>query len=43
VGEFTADVEVAECKKIGNYVNGDYVSCANPTNLNEMALIDTAA
>jgi hypothetical protein len=42
VGEFTADLDVVECKKIANYVNGDYGGCANPANLYEMALIDTA-
>jgi hypothetical protein len=43
VGEYTAEVEVVECKKIANYVHGDFVGCANPTNLNKMTLIDTAA
>jgi hypothetical protein len=43
MGEYTADVEVVECKNLANYVNGDSVGCANPTNLNKMALINTAA
>jgi hypothetical protein len=43
VGEFTADVEVVECENLANYANGDSVGCANPTNLNETALINMAA
>ncbi len=27
---------------LANYVNGDVSGCANPPNLNKMALIDTA-
>jgi hypothetical protein len=43
VGEFTADVEVVECKNLANYINGDSVGCANPTNLNKTTLINMAA
>jgi hypothetical protein len=36
------DVEVVN-SNLANYINGDISGCANPPNLNETALIDTAA
>jgi hypothetical protein len=36
------DVEVVKSNLV-NIVNGDISGCANPPNLNETALIDTAA
>jgi hypothetical protein len=36
------DVELVKCN-LANYVNGDISGSANPPNLNETALINTAA
>jgi hypothetical protein len=42
VDHVAVDVDVVK-SNLANYVNGDISSCANPPNLNETALIDTAA